>query len=123
MTRLLSLSAILFLALTLSVRAETFLLMAEEKGCMWCARWNSEIAHIYPKTPEGQTAPLRRFDVHQDDPEDVTFQRPVRFTPTFVLVKDGMETGRIEGYPGEDFFWGLLGQLFERARIDINASG
>jgi thioredoxin-related protein len=123
MTRLLSLSAILFLALTLSVRAETFLLMAEEKGCMWCARWNSEIAHIYPKTPEGQTAPLRRFDVHQGDPEDVTFQRPVRFTPTFVLVKDGMETGRIEGYPGEDFFWGLLGQLFERARIDINASG
>lgn len=103
--------------------AETRLLMAEEKGCMWCARWNNEIAHIYPKTPEGRTAPLERFDIHSDLPTGVTFTTPVRFTPTFVLVQDGIEVGRIEGYPGEDFFWGLLGRLFERARIEIPASG
>ena len=24
------------------------------------------------------------------------------------LVDDGRELSRIEGYPGEDFFWGLL---------------
>ena len=34
--------------------------------------------------------------------------------PTFVLVEDGRELGRIEGYPGEDFFWGLLGKLLEK---------
>ena len=39
--------------------AETYLLMAEEQGCYWCARWDDEIAHIYPKTDEGKTAPLR----------------------------------------------------------------
>ena len=44
-----------FLPLTAS--ADTYLLMAEEKGCMWCARWNEEIAHIYPKTKEGQALP------------------------------------------------------------------
>ncbi len=33
------------------------------------------------------------------------------FTPTFVLFDDGREIGRIEGYPGEDFFWGLLQNL------------
>jgi hypothetical protein len=28
-----------------------------------------------------------------------------------VLVENGAEIGRIEGYPGEDFFWGLLKQM------------
>ena len=39
---------------------------------------------------------------------------PVRYTPTFVLMDDGVELGRIEGYPGEDFFWSRLAGLLER---------
>ena len=98
------------------------LVMVEEDGCVWCARWNDEIAHIYPKTAEGRTAPLRRYDLHSDDPE-ATLQSRVRFTPTFILVEDGHEVGRIEGYPGEDFFWGLLGLMFERANIPLDETG
>ncbi len=99
-------------------QADTVLLMAEEAGCYWCAKWNEEIAGIYPKTAEGQTAPLQRYDLHRETP-DVTFARRVHFTPTFVLVEDGQEVGRIEGYPGEDFFWGLLGQMFQKAGIPL----
>ncbi len=106
-----------------SVSAETFLLMAEETGCPWCARWDKEISHIYPKTDEGRAAPLRRYDLHAGSPEDVTFERPVHFTPTFVLVVNGVEKGRIEGYPGEDFFWPLLSALMDRARIERGAAG
>lgn len=106
------------LALPLPAVAETYLLMAEEAGCYWCGRWNEEISHIYPKTVEGQTAPLRRYDLHSETP-DVAFIRKVRFTPTFILVEDGEEKGRIEGYPGEDFFWGLLTMMFERANISL----
>ncbi|MFK7881805.1 hypothetical protein [Roseobacter sp.] len=98
--------------------ANPFLLMAEEDGCYWCAKWNEEIAHIYPKTVEGRTAPLHRYDLHSDTP-DVEFTKRVHFTPTFVLVVDNKEVGRIEGYPGEDFFWGLLGMMFERAEIPL----
>ncbi len=36
------------------------------------------------------------------------------FTPTFVLVENGVELARIEGYPGEDFFWGLLGMILKQ---------
>lgn len=97
--------------------------MAEEDGCYWCGRWNEEISDIYPKTPEGQTAPLRRFDIHGDDPEGVTFASRVSFTPTFILVQDGQEIDRIEGYPGEDFFWGLLGMMLERAELPIKQEG
>lgn len=98
--------------------AERFLYMAEEDGCFWCAKWNTEIAHIYPKTIEGRTAPLKRFDVH-DTPPDVTFAKRVHFTPTFILVEDGQEKARLEGYPGEDFFWGLLTMMFAQAGIDL----
>lgn len=98
--------------------AEMYLLMAEEHGCLWCERWDEEISAIYPKTAEGRAAPLRRFDVHGEAP-DVSFATRVHYTPTFILVRDGEELGRIEGYPGEDFFWGLLSVMFERAEIDL----
>lgn len=103
----------------LSASAETILLMAEEDGCYWCAKWTEEIAHIYPKTAEGKTAPLQRYDLHDETP-DVTFDRSVHFTPTFILVNDGAEVGRIEGYPGEDFFWGLLSIMFTQAEIPLD---
>jgi thioredoxin-related protein len=86
------------------------LVMVEQTGCSYCARWHAEVAPEYPVTPEGRFAPLRTVDL-RDLPDDITFAtRPV-FTPTFVLVRGGEEVGRIEGYPGEDFFWGLLGRL------------
>lgn len=115
---------LIFLAawLPASAGAETYLLMAEEDGCYWCARWDKDIAHIYPKTAEGKTAPLRRYDLHSQTP-DVAFKRRVQFTPTFILVHNGAEAGRIEGYPGEDFFWPLLGELFKRAQIALEQTG
>ena len=108
----------LALALPLPAMAKPILLMAEETGCYWCARWNEEISHIYPKTAEGQTAPLQRYDLHSETP-DVVFEKRIHFTPTFILVEDGHELGRIEGYPGEDFFWGMLSMMFERAGIEV----
>ena len=89
------------------------LIMVEEVGCIWCAKWNREVSEIYPKTPEGQAAPLRRIDLHGERPSDITFARSLNFTPTFVLIVDGHELSRIEGYPGEDFFWGLLGMMLK----------
>ncbi len=88
------------------------LVMVEQPGCHWCQRWDDEIAHIYPKTGEGQVAPLRRVNLRAL-PEDVEFaSRPV-FTPTFVLVQDGQELGRLEGYNGDEFFWFLLARLLD----------
>ena len=96
--------------------AETLLLMAERDGCYWCDRWDVEIAAIYPKTSEGKTARLERFDI-KTGARDVDLEKPVRFTPTFILVNDGKEVGRIEGYPGEDFFWAMLSMMIKDADI------
>lgn len=90
------------------------LLMFSERGCGWCARFEAEIGPIYPKTEEARRAPLRRIDLDAGLPAELAHLRPVSFTPTFVLLEDGREVGRIQGYPGEMHFWGLLGMLLER---------
>ncbi len=110
------LSALLVLPLlmaTVTVRAAE-LVMFESAYCEWCERWHEEIGPIYPKTPEARIAPLRRVDVDEPRPPDLAFVKGIRYTPTFVLVENGREIGRITGYPGEDFFWPLLAELLAR---------
>ena len=84
------------------------LVMFEEDGCGWCARWNNEIGVIYPNTEEGRIAPLRRVDIHDQRPDDLAKITAVTFSPTFIVFQDGKEYGRIVGYPGQDFFWPML---------------
>jgi hypothetical protein len=90
------------------------LLMYRRAGCPWCATWDREIGPIYPKTDIGRRVPLRMVDLDRGDTPAVRTRSPVRYTPTFVLVENGQEVGRIEGYPGDAFFWGLLEQLVEQ---------
>ena len=101
-----------------TVEEGVLLLMAEEEGCIWCARWNEQVGDAYGKTAEGRAAPLLRYDIRMGPPEGIDLARAAVFTPTFVLVRDGVELSRIEGYPGEDFFWGLLGRMLDDAGID-----
>lgn len=91
------------------------LLMLEETGCVWCARWDAEVGPVYERTEEGRRAPLMRQMLDAPLPDGVRLQRHARYSPTFVLLRDGTEVGRIEGYPGADFFYGLLQALIERA--------
>lgn len=90
---------------------------------MWCLRWNSEIGTIYPKTGEGAAAPLRRINIQDPLPADIALARPLNFTPTFVLLVDGVEQNRIEGYPGQDFFWGLLARMLDQQGINHATNG
>ena len=87
------------------------LVMFERPGCLWCARFDAEIAPIYGKTEESQSAPLRRVDLSRPLPADLSGIDPGAFTPTFVVLKEGREIGRIRGYPGDTFFFGLLNRI------------
>ena len=106
---LLVLAAFAWLAAVPAQAAE--LVMFERDGCAWCARWDREIGPIYPKTPEGAAAPLRRLNLDRKVANEPGLKSPVLFTPTFVLLDKGREVGRITGYIGEEAFWGLLGKF------------
>ena len=120
MTRLVPLLATLAsLAAPPALRAEVSLVMAEQMGCVYCTRWDREIAPIYCKTAEGQAAPLTRHDIRSGQDAPVDLERRIVFTPTFILARDGAEVARLEGYPGEDFFWALLARMLEEEAVAV----
>jgi hypothetical protein len=88
------------------------LVMFRRDGCSWCAKWDREIGAVYPKTEFSRRAPLRQVNLEHDRNAAIV-HLPIRYTPTFVLAEDGRELGRIEGYPGDEFFWPRLEQLLE----------
>lgn len=98
------------------------LVMVEQRGCGYCRAWHADVGPEYPITPEGRFAPLRVVDLRAL-PADLGLARRPVYTPTFVLTRDGQEIGRIEGYPGEDFFWVLLDRLLRQGAEDWQARG
>lgn len=97
------------------------LVMFETRSCPWCAAWHRDVGGIYHKTAESRSAPLRRVDLDALRPPDLVAVRRVVYTPTFVLMDEGREIGRIQGYPGADHFWGLLGGLLDRLEQSGNS--
>ena len=92
------------------------LIMFDDEACPWCLRFKEEVLPIYPKTEEGKAAPIRIIDA-AEVPEELEHLEPIVYTPTFVLIDDeGHVIGRIEGYPGYDFFWLRLGELLEKLK-------
>src|SRR5438105_15905519 len=110
------LAAFLLLLFTSAAHAAE-LVMFEQKGCVWCQKFDREIAPAYDKTSEGKQVPLRRLDIGHPVPSDLGFIRRERFTPVFVLIDEGREIGRIRGYPAHTLFWGLLANLIERREL------
>jgi hypothetical protein len=96
------------------------LVMVEEVGCRFCRKWDADIGGIYPQSPEGQFAPLKR--VRRGAPELAVFL-PVIYTPTFILVREKKELGRITGYPGQDYFWEELAPILAGAGFKAAATG
>jgi hypothetical protein len=117
MIRKLALAALLACAGLLASAAEssaTELVMFDDPGCVWCRRWEAEIGPGYPRSVEGRQAPLRRVYVRDQANAGIALARPVTGTPTFVLVHEGEEVGRIPGYPGSDFFYPQLAELLRK---------
>lgn len=74
-------------------------------------RLDRQVGPAYANTEVGRRAPVRFVDMDRNENPGADLRMPVRYSPTFVLVDAGREVGRIEGYPGEDFFWGLLEKM------------
>lgn len=92
------------------------LVMFDSANCSWCRHWDRDVGVGYHNSEEGQRAPLRRVDIGQAAASGIRLARTVTATPTFVLVEDGDEVGRITGYPGAEFFWGQLGGMLAQLR-------
>lgn len=105
----------LLAAAWVTVTGAAELIVVEQAGCVYCARFDAEIAPVWPKTDEGRRAPLRRVDLHAAWPEDLSAVGKPTLTPTFILVdNEGREVDRLVGYPGDEHFWFLAGGLLAK---------
>lgn len=104
-----------------SGRTGAALVMFDDAGCPYCRQWHREVGSAYRNSDEGRRAPLRQVMLRGGTPDDIKLAVPVRATPTFVLVQDGREVGRITGYGGADFFWSMLDGLMKKLRTGERA--
>jgi thioredoxin-related protein len=97
------------------------LLFVDKSGCPWCARFEREVLPGYGLSDLGKEAPLRRASLDAGQPREASLDEPVRFTPTFVLLRDGKEIGRIVGYMDNATFYGLVEKLLIDKRAKTEA--
>ena len=87
------------------------LLMVRRDGCHFCTQFEQQIAPGYPHSAEGRLAPLLRVNADGPWPDGLALARTPYLTPTFILIQNGSETGRLEGYAGSEFFYPLLNKM------------
>ncbi len=90
------------------------LIMVDDPACRYCRAWDEDVGRGYGKSPEGRLAPLRRVGRGAAELRGLT---PVIYTPTFILLRDGVEAGRISGYPGADYFYEELRAMLAQAGV------
>lgn len=103
-------------ALPVRAAPELRLMMVRRKGCVYCAAWDREIGPVYASRPEGRAAPVFMVDVDGPYPDGLALDRRPWLSPTFILLRDGQEVMRFEGYPGKDRFFEVLGVMLDEAR-------
>ena len=81
------------------------LVMITSSHCPWCEAFEDDVGKSYERTDEALVYPLRRHDFYVAMPDDLAHLTPATMTPTFIFVRDGLEVGRIIGYPGAELFW------------------
>ena len=97
--------------LSAGVLSGNHLIMVTASDCPWCEAFEDEVGKGYPKTEESKLLPLRRHDIYDPVPKDMADLLPATMTPTFIVIKDGKEAGRIIGYPGYELFWWRLSEF------------
>lgn len=87
------------------------LIAFEAPGCVYCPVFRRDVAPAYGNTRAGRAAPLRFVDLNDRAADRFRLSSPITIVPTLVLVRDGVEIGRISGYVGPDNIHHILGPM------------
>jgi thioredoxin-related protein len=78
------------------------LIAFEAPGCIYCPVFRRDVVPSYAASRAGRAAPLRFVDINDRAADSFKLTAPVTMVPTLVLVRDGVEIGRISGYFGRE---------------------
>lgn len=95
------------------------LMMVESPACHHCRAWHAQIGPGYGASRAGRAAPIIHVDVDGPYPDGLALDRRPWITPTFVLLSDGFERGRVEGYVGARHFYPVLEAMMQKAGLAL----
>jgi thioredoxin-related protein len=91
------------------------LVMFDSLSCVYCKKFKREAMPAYTASRAAQVLPLRIVQLNGDEP-GFQLKKPVRSTPTFVIVERGAEVERFTGYGGREDFLEMMDTMTEAYR-------
>jgi thioredoxin-like negative regulator of GroEL len=85
----------------------------EVENCTYCSAFRSQILPNYRQTPRSAELPIRFVDVNATGVDKMKLIAPIQMVPTVVMMKNGQEVDRIQGYTGPDMFHQLVTKMLQ----------
>lgn len=92
------------------------LVVVETSDCRYCALFKRTVLPAYATSPQTRDVPVRFVDAATLKDGAITLTRPVEVVPTAILVRGGIELGRISGYVGRQNFFRSINRLLAGPR-------
>jgi thioredoxin-related protein len=87
------------------------LVVMEAPGCTFCSIFRRDVLPAYEASERAKDVPIRFLDVNDVASTKMDLETPVDIVPTFVILKDNKEIGRIPGYVGPETFFHTINYL------------
>ena len=97
-----------------AVRLEV--LVFESESCIYCRIFRRDVLPQYLQSKRAKMAPIKFIDVKRVDPKKLGIVAPLTMLPTFVIMREGRERGRINGYLGPEPFFHMVSQILRTAQ-------
>lgn len=90
------------------------LLVFEVADCVYCALFRRDVLPNYRRWQPARTVPIRFVDARSAGLMRARLAAPLTTVPTFVVMRDGREAGRISGYFGPAPFFQMITRIIRR---------
>lgn len=87
------------------------LVVMEAPGCTYCTLFRRDVLPSYEASERAKDMPIRFIDVNDEAAAALGLEAPVEIVPTFVVLKNNHEIGRIPGYMGPEYFFHTINHL------------
>lgn len=87
------------------------LIVLEAPNCIYCAIFRRDVLPNYQKSKRAAELPIRFLDLNDPAADQLKLSSSVTIVPTVVLMRDGSEAGRIDGYWGPEAFFQSISRM------------
>lgn len=90
------------------------LLVFEHADCQFCRVFRNDVLPRYRENGQAARAPVRFVSIEHTDTRGLNLHAGIHMVPTFVLMQDGQEVGRIVGYWAPENFFKMISNILAK---------